>query len=123
MTKKPSFWRPVNCARKVLPQKDDLPDSSLNIPHIFVLIQMKIASSYKQFWKIVFYIVNQTMLELLIQMKDETKEIVLSTLIIPDNDSSFIWSDSSIKSGNLGSYTLHANAQASVSVLCTACLL
>ena len=38
----------------------------------------------------VIYIVNQTLFELLIQMKDETKEIVLSTLIIPDNDSSFI---------------------------------
>jgi len=75
----------------VLPQKDDLPDSSHNIPHIFVLIQMKIASSYKQLnGKIVIYIVNQTLFELLIQMKDETKEIVLSTLIIPDNDSSFI---------------------------------
>ena len=49
MTKKPSFWRPVNCARKVLPQKDDLPDSCFNIPDIFVSIHMKIASSYKQF--------------------------------------------------------------------------
>ena len=87
---------------------------------------MKIASSYKQFIinrKMVIYIENQTLFELLIQMKDETKEIVLSTLIIPDNDSSFIWSDSSIQSGNLGSCTLHANAQASVSVLYTACLL
>ena len=90
---------------------------------------MKIPSSYKQFiidntnWKIVICTVHHTLFELLIQMKDETKEIVLSTLIIPDNDSSFIWSDSSIKSGNLGSCTLHANAQASVSVLCTACLL
>ena len=91
---------------------------------------MKIAPSYKQFiidyaqnGNIVIYIVNQTLFELLLQMKDETKEMVLSTLIIPDNDSSFIWSDSSIKSGNLGSCTLHANAQASVSVLCTACLL
>ena len=61
----------MNCARKVLPQKDDLPDSGLNIPHIFVLIQMKIASSYKQFiidyaqYKIVIYVVNQTLFELL----------------------------------------------------------
>ena len=38
----------------------------------------------------VIYIENQTLFELLIQIKDETKEIVLSTLIIPDNDSSFI---------------------------------
>ena len=84
----------MNCARKVLPQKDDLPDSCFNIPHIFVSIHMKIASSYKQFIidnrKMVIYIENQTLFELLIQMKDETKEIVLSTLIIPDNDSSFI---------------------------------
>ena len=88
---------------------------------------MKIASSQRQFIidnrKMVIYIDNQTLFDLLIQMKYETKEIVLSTLIIPDNDSSFIWSDSSIKSGNLGSCTLHANAQASVSVLCTECLL
>ena len=40
--------------------------------------------------KMVIYIENQTLFELLIQIKDETKEIVLSTLIIPDNDSSFI---------------------------------
>ena len=77
MTKKPSFWRPVNCARKVLPQKDDLPDSCFNIPHIFVSIHMKIASSYKQFiidYALVIYIENQTLFELLIQMKDETKK-------------------------------------------------
>ena len=55
---------------------------------------MKIASSQRQFIidnrKMVIYIDNQTLFDLLIQMKYETKEIVLSTLIIPDNDSSFI---------------------------------